>query len=41
MNGKIKDYRYEEIYEKIRIYLITKKENDRVNKQKKKVDITV
>ena len=41
MNGKIKNDRYEQIYEKIRIYLITKKENDRVNKQKKKLDITV
>lgn len=41
MNGKIKNEHYEQIYEKIRIYLITKKENDRVNKQKKKLDITV
>jgi hypothetical protein len=41
MNGKVKNDRYEQIYEKIRIYLITKKENDRVNKKKNKLDITV
>ena len=41
MNGKVKNERYEEIYEKVRIHLITKKENDRVNKQKKKLGITV
>jgi len=41
MNGKVKDELYEKIYEKVRIYLITKKENDRVNKKKKKLDITV
>ena len=41
MNGKVKNDQYEKIYEKIRIYLITKKENDRVNKQKKKLDTTV
>ena len=41
MNGKVKNDQYEKIYEKIRIYLITKKENDRVNKQKNKLDITV
>ena len=41
MNGKVKNEQYEKIYEKIRIHLITKKENDRVNKQKKKLDITV
>lgn len=41
MNGKVKDDQYEKIYEKVRIYLITKKENDRVIKQKKKLSITV
>lgn len=41
MNGKVKNDQYEKIYEKIRIHLITKKENDRVNKKKKKLDITV
>lgn len=41
MNGKVKNEHYEKIYEKVRIHLITKKENDRVNKQKKKLGITV
>jgi hypothetical protein len=41
MNGKVKNEQYEKIYEKVRIHLINKKENDRVNKQKKKLDITV
>lgn len=41
MNGKIKNEHYEKIYEKVRIHLITKKENDRVIKQKKKLGITV
>jgi hypothetical protein len=41
MNGKVKDEQYEKIYEKVRIHLITKKENDRVIKQKKKLGITV
>jgi hypothetical protein len=41
MNGKVKDEQYEKIYEKVRIHLINKKENDRVIKQKKKLDITV
>ena len=41
MNGKVKNDHYEKIYEKVRIYLINKKENDRVNKQKKKLGITV
>lgn len=41
MNGKVKNERYEKIYEKVRIHLINKKENDRVIKQKKKLGITV
>jgi len=41
MNGKVKNEHYEKIYEKVRIHLITKKENDRVIKQKKKLGITV
>ena len=41
MNGKVKNEQYEKIYEKVRIHLINKKENDRVNKKKKKLGITV
>ena len=41
MNGKVKNDQYEKIYEKVRIHLINKKENDRVIKQKKKLGITV
>lgn len=41
MNGKVKNEQYEKIYEKVRIHLINKKENDRVIKQKKKLGITV
>ena len=41
MNGKVKNDQYEKIYEKVRIHLINKKENDRVIKQKKKLGITI
>lgn len=41
MNGKVKNNQYEKIYGKVRIHLINKKENDRVIKQKKKLNITI
>jgi len=41
MNGKVKNDQYEKIYEKVRIHLINKKENDRVIKQKNKLSITI